>query len=128
MGKRSLQVDEYIASAAPFAQPILKKLRTLFHRACPQIEETLKWGKPTFTYHGIVGGMAAFKQHVGWGLWKGKLLKAPAGAIGSKASSIMSGGKPTDLSQLPPDDVLIDLIRQAAALNEAGVKIPKLKR
>ena len=44
MGNRSAEVDAYIAHAQPFARPILKKLRTLFHRACPGVEERIKWG------------------------------------------------------------------------------------
>jgi hypothetical protein len=69
MGKKSPEFDAYIAKAQPFARPILTKLRALFHRACPQIEEKLKWSHPGFEYKGIVGGFAAFKEHAVWGLW-----------------------------------------------------------
>jgi hypothetical protein len=54
-------VDAYIRKAAPFARPILEKVRALFHKACPEIEETIKWGFPHFEYRGVVGSMAAFK-------------------------------------------------------------------
>jgi hypothetical protein len=60
MGKKDPRVDAYIAKAQPFAQPILRKLRTLVHKADPEIEETVKWGMPSFTHAGIVCGMAAF--------------------------------------------------------------------
>lgn len=36
------RVDEYIADAAPFAQPILAELRARFHTACPDVVETIK--------------------------------------------------------------------------------------
>ncbi|TMG92874.1 MAG: DUF1801 domain-containing protein [Betaproteobacteria bacterium] len=40
------EFDGYIAKAQPFAKPILGRLRMLFHRACPEITEALKWGHP----------------------------------------------------------------------------------
>lgn len=39
MGKKSPSVDEYIAEAPDFARPILRKIRRLFHKASPEIEE-----------------------------------------------------------------------------------------
>src|SRR5579871_3397339 len=77
MKKTSAEVDAYIAKSAPFAQPILKRLRRLMHQACPDIEETIKWGFPHFDYKGIVASMAAFKQHMAFGFWKRKLMKDP---------------------------------------------------
>src|SRR5579871_2013524 len=77
MKNHSPKVDAYIARSADFAKPILKKIRTLFHKACPQIEETIKWGFPHFEYKGVVGSMAAFKQHVSFGFWKAKLMTDP---------------------------------------------------
>lgn len=77
MKKASPEFDAYIAKSAAFARPILKRIRTLFHRACPSIEEKIKWGFPHFEYKGMVGSMAAFKQHVSFGFWKGKLLSDP---------------------------------------------------
>ena len=58
------RIDAYIAKAAPFAQPNLKHLRVLIHRALPQSEETIKWGMPHWMVDGKnVAGMAAFKAH-----------------------------------------------------------------
>jgi hypothetical protein len=125
MSIRSREVDAYIASAAPFARPILKKLRELFHAACPQVEERLKWRCPSFEYKGMLGGMAAFKRHVSWGLWKAALLDDPDGILKSTASSPMGGGSPTDVSELPPDRAMLRLIGQAVRLNEQGVKLPR---
>jgi uncharacterized protein YdeI (YjbR/CyaY-like superfamily) len=88
------------------------------------VEERIKWGAPNFEYKGLLGGFAAFKQHVGWGLWKAKLLKDPHGVVLTDASSIMGTGKPTSVKELPPDDVIVALIKQAADLNERGVKTP----
>jgi uncharacterized protein YdeI (YjbR/CyaY-like superfamily) len=116
MGDRTPQVTAYIDRAQPFARPILTKLRALFHRASPHIEEQIKWGAPMFVHKGIVGGMAGFKQHVRWMLWKGKLIDDPRALLQD------GGGKPSSVSDLPPDSEILALIRQAVALNESGVK------
>jgi uncharacterized protein YdeI (YjbR/CyaY-like superfamily) len=121
----SSEFDAYIADAASFAQPILKRIRRLFHQACPAIQEELKWGHPSFVYKGIVGGMAAFKQHVSFGFWKEKLLSDPYNLFSKDREAGMFGSKLTDVSELPPDDVLISYVCEAVALNEAGKKIPK---
>src|SRR5436190_15349719 len=108
MSTRTPQVDAYIEKAQPFARPILNKIRTLFHRGCPQLEEKLKWSHPSFEYKGMLGGMAAFKQHVSWGFWKAALLKDPHGVMKSDASSPMGGGSPRALSELPSDRIILD--------------------
>ena len=125
MSTRTAEVDAYIEKAQPFARPILNKIRTLFHRGCPQVEEKLKWSHPSFEYKGMLGGMAAFKQHVSWGFWKAALLNDPHGVMKSDASSPMGGGSPRALSELPSDQIILDLLKQAIELNEKGVKLPK---
>jgi hypothetical protein len=69
-GKYS-NIDDYINAAQPFAQPILKHLRALVHKACPDVEEKIKWSFPHFEYKGPICHMAAFKQHCAFGFWKG---------------------------------------------------------
>jgi hypothetical protein len=127
MKKTSPEVDAYIAKAAPFAQPILKKLRLLFHKAAPQIEETVKWGVPHFEYKGIVGGMAAFKQHVRFGFWKGNLLADPEKLFTGMGNTDMSAMRITTLADLPSNKVLIAYIREAVDLNEREVKPQRTK-
>jgi uncharacterized protein YdeI (YjbR/CyaY-like superfamily) len=123
VSNRSPAFDAYIAKSAEFARPILKKLRDLFHKGCPQIQETMKWSAPFFEYMGVVAGMAAFKSHIRFGFWKGKLLSDSHGP-----APRMGDTKITDISQLPPDDVLLGYIREAVALNEQGVKRPPPRR
>lgn len=62
MGSKNKQVDAYIAKAAPFAQTILDHLRQLVHQACPEVQETIKWGFPHFEYHGILCSMALLRS------------------------------------------------------------------
>ena len=112
------QVDAYIAKAAPFAQPIIRKLRALFHKACPDIEEKIKWGAPSFEHKGMVGGVAAFKNHASFGFWRQDALPDPLSLF--RGSGFVASGKITDVSQLPPDKVLLTYIRNAVKLNEKG--------
>jgi len=124
MSNKNPRVDAYIDKAAAFAQPILNHLRELVHRACPGIEETLKWGMPAFEYRGLLGGMAAFKNHATFSLWKHELV------LGQKAAKHALGqfGRLTSLQDLPPDKILLGYIRIAAKLNEAGIKAPSGNR
>jgi hypothetical protein len=128
MGKKIPEVDAYIEDkAADFAKPLLKTLRRLFHKGCPQAQEVIKWGAPYFEFHGLLGCMVAFKQHVGFGLWRGKEIPDPYGVFEGAASTQMSGLKLSSKDDLPPDDVLLDLIRSAAALNEKLATDPATK-
>jgi hypothetical protein len=66
----SREFDGYIAKAQPFAKPILTRLRTLFHRACPEITEALKWGHPAFEHCGIEWLSEGKPRH--WKYMKGR--------------------------------------------------------
>lgn len=130
--KNEPRVDAYISKAQPFAQPILKHLRKLFHQGCPELVENIKWGHPAFEYKGLFGGLAAFKSHASFILWKGKLLKDPHNYLQERAMQGGDGmgnlGKITSLKDLPPDKIILDFIRQAKKLHDDGVKVPKPKK
>jgi len=128
MGMRDPRVDAYIAKSAVFAQPVLEHLRTLVHKNCPTVEESIKWGMPAFLHHGMLANMAAFKQHCTFGFWKHKLV---VGADRySEDASMGQFGRVTTIGDLPAAKVIAAYIKKAAALNEAGVKVekPKTKR
>ncbi|MDQ6917157.1 MAG: YdeI/OmpD-associated family protein [Pseudomonadota bacterium] len=121
------EFDAYIAKAQPFAGPILIRVRTLFHQACPDIGEALKWSHPAFEHRGIVGGMAAFKQHVRIVFWKGALLPDPKGLFRDGDGKSPGVLMVSEVSQLPPDKALLDYIRRAVDLNIAGAKVPRAR-
>ena len=78
MQATDLRVDEYIKKSAPFAIPILEKIRAIVHEACPEVTETIKWSFPNFVYKGkILCSMAAFKQHCSFGFWLSSKIKDP---------------------------------------------------
>jgi uncharacterized protein YdeI (YjbR/CyaY-like superfamily) len=72
--------------------------------------------------------MAAFKQHATFGVWKASLLEDPHGLLRPDGDTAMSRGRFTDVSELPPDAVLLEYIRAAVKLNEQGVKVVKPKK
>jgi uncharacterized protein YdeI (YjbR/CyaY-like superfamily) len=120
MGKRDDRIDAYIAKSAEFAKPILTYLRELVHTACPEVEETIKWSHPSFIYKGILCGMASFKEHCSFGLWKGSLILG----TGRDKDGMGSFGRITSLKDLPPKKELVAYIKEGVKLNETGVKSP----
>jgi len=125
MPKRDPRIDAYIAKAAPFAKPILEFVREAAHAASPDIEETLKWGHPAFVCHGILGNMAAFKEHASLGFWKGSLILDAKGSRADEGFGSM--GKLKSLKELPSKKVLTGYFKKAIQLNEDGVKVAKPK-
>jgi uncharacterized protein YdeI (YjbR/CyaY-like superfamily) len=124
--QRDDRVDAYIEDAPPFAQPILKHLRTLVHEACPYAIETIKWGAPAYEFKGILAIMASMKHHAVFNLWKGQLIPDVQVVYAEKFDEAMGTfGKITKLADLPADDKIIDWIHQAMDLNERGVKLPQ---
>jgi uncharacterized protein YdeI (YjbR/CyaY-like superfamily) len=113
------RIDSYIARQAGFARPILEHLRSAVHAACPEAEETLKWGMPHFLYKGrMLAGMAAFKAHATFGFWRAKEV---LGETGAEREAMGQFGRLTSVADLPPEDVLRGLIRKAMALTDAGI-------
>jgi uncharacterized protein YdeI (YjbR/CyaY-like superfamily) len=124
MGQRNPRVDDYIAKAQPFAQPILRHLRDVVHAACPEVEEQIKWRMPSFEWKGMLAGMAAFKQHAVFGFWKHDVI------VGNdpKAKEAMgSFGCLKSVKDLPPKPLLAKYVKTAMQLNEAGVKVTRAK-
>jgi uncharacterized protein YdeI (YjbR/CyaY-like superfamily) len=118
MSKTTAEVDAYIARAAEFARPILKRVRAAFHKGCPDLEERIKWGMPSFEYKGLMGSMAAFRAHVAWGFWRHKELADRQKIF--QDVGMMGGGRITDVAQLPSEKIIVQYVKAAAALNEAG--------
>jgi uncharacterized protein YdeI (YjbR/CyaY-like superfamily) len=116
------RIDAYINKSAAFAQPILEHLRELVHKTVPDIEESIKWSMPFFTYKGqMFGNIAAFKAHCSFGLF-GKAMRDQLKKDGFDSDGMGSLGKLTSVKDLPPNKVLVGYIKQAAALIDDGAK------
>jgi uncharacterized protein YdeI (YjbR/CyaY-like superfamily) len=119
--KRDPKIDKYIKSSAPFAQLIVNRLRKAVHAACPQAEETIKWGSPFFLYRGkMLCGMAEFKAHCKFFIWNWKpILKAQ----GKTAQAEMQKLKHIfTVSGILNASVLKELLKHGMKLNEPGAK------
>ena len=105
MATKEKKIDAYIAKSADFARPILLHLRELVHKACPDVEEKMKWSFPHFDYKGeMMCSMAAFKQHATFGFWKAALMKDPVLVETARSETAMGHlGKITVLKDLPSD-------------------------
>jgi uncharacterized protein YdeI (YjbR/CyaY-like superfamily) len=122
---RDPRVDAYIGKARPFAQPILKRIRSAVHAGCPEVTETIKWSVPAFDYKGPLAGMAAFKAHCIFGFWKGALMKTtPKGKEGAAMGQF---GRFESVDDLPTDAALVRMVKEAKSLADAGVKAPRTK-
>ncbi len=128
MLQKDKRIDTYILKSGDFARPVLNHLRRLVHTACPNVEETIKWGFPHFDYKGMMCSMAAFKQHCAFGFWKTALMKDAKEMIGKNEYAMGHLGKIKSITDLPPDKKIISWIKEAMKLNDDDVKLPERKR
>jgi len=111
------RVDAYIAKSAPFAQPVLRHLRRLVSRACPDATEAIKWGAP-FYVHGdkILCATPAFKAHCALIFWH-RGVRTLLAEDGVKVTDLRRLAK---LKDLPPDRALLRYLELAAELGASG--------
>src|SRR4030095_108237 len=120
MSTTDKRVDAYIEKAAPFAKPILVKIRKLIYQACPDVEETIKWSFPNYEVYGsMLCSMASFKEHCAFGFWKASLLKDSEGILHLADKHAMGHlDRLSSVKDLPADKILIAYIKEAALLNK----------
>lgn len=88
-------------------------VRDCVHSALPDVEETIKWSMPAYTVGGkIVLITAAFKAHCALNFWRGQELRNQP----TKGEAMGQFGKIHALDELPSNDELVKLVRQAALL------------
>lgn len=126
MNHTNPKTDLYISRAEDFARPVLEYLRKIIHEACPEVEETIKWGFPNFDYHGgILCSMASFKHHCAFGFWKASIMKDPDGILHTEQKEAMGHlGQIRNLKDLPSEKILKKYIKEAMRLNEEGIGLP----
>ena len=126
MATREPRVDAYIAKAPAFAKPILTRFRKAVHAGCPDVVETIKWSVPFFEYKGTLASMAFFKAHTRFGFWKGSLLaSAPQG---KSVAGMNQFGSVSSIDDMPSEASLVRMVKEAAALNDSGVKVARERK
>lgn len=120
MGTRNRKVDAYIAKSADWSRPILSTLRDRMHETCPDVEEDIKWGRPSFMYHGkILAGMSAFKEHCALYYWNGgQIVTERAGETTGPTSQF---GRLKTVKDIPAKKVIAGYTKKAMELIDAGV-------
>jgi uncharacterized protein YdeI (YjbR/CyaY-like superfamily) len=125
MATKDPRIDIYIAKAGDFAKPILTHIRELVHQGCPEVEETMKWSMPFFTYKGMFCHMAAFKEHCSFGFWKSALVMGKeCPPNDSEREGMGQFGRITSLTDLPGDKKMLGYIKEAKRLNDEGIQKP----
>jgi uncharacterized protein YdhG (YjbR/CyaY superfamily) len=115
-------VDDYIAHADAAARPHLEELRALVRSAIPAAEEGISWGVPFYKHHGPVGGFAAYKRHVSFGLNEQldaddrEKLEARGYKTGKKTVQIA-------FDQAIPTATLTRMVKAQAKTNEAARRL-----
>ena len=58
-------IDEYLKDVKPSQRAELERIRKIIKQAAPEVEETIKYGMPTFNYRGKrLICFAAYKNHM----------------------------------------------------------------
>lgn len=58
-------IDDYIAAAAPAAQPLLTRIRGVVREAVPDATECISYQMPALRARKVFFYFAAFKKHIG---------------------------------------------------------------
>lgn len=118
---RDARIDAYIEKQADFARPMLAWLRERVHAVCPEVEETIKWGMPSFYLKGKpLANMAAFKAHATFGVWNRDLL-----ATGKEGQAMGQYGRLTGMDTLPAAEEIETHLRECVALILSGQRPPR---
>ncbi len=113
---RDPRIDAYIAASADFAQPILNWLRDRVHTACPDVDESIKWGMLAFSWRGRpLAHMGAFKAHATFGFWSRDKL-----TTGKEGEAMGQFGRIAGLDDLPPPAEVEAQVTAQMALIETG--------
>ncbi len=124
-----MKFNQYILNSKDFAQPILIYLQSVVHKACPEVEEQLKWSFPNFIYKGkILCYMSSFKEHCSFGFWLAPMMADPDkifNVSNEENTGMGQFGKLKSIKDLPSEKILIKYIKQAMRLIDDGVSLPK---
>ncbi len=63
--KKPVTIDDYIAAAAPAAQPALRRIRREVRTAVPDATESIAYQMPALRRPKVFFYFAAFKKHIG---------------------------------------------------------------
>jgi len=74
--KQATSIDDYLEEVPEEARAALEKLRKVIRTAAPKAVETISYRIPTYKYHGMLVGFAAFKNHLSFFVMSPSLMEA----------------------------------------------------
>lgn len=117
------KVDEYIDGLKQeWQRKIMRELRHIIHKADSQMQETLKWGTPTFEHDGIVAWMFSAKDWVHFSFPQGALLDNSHGLFEQTENKAKRTIKFNHGDKLP-SKIITQLIKQAVENNTSERRI-----
>jgi hypothetical protein len=126
MESASAVIGQKIKDLGDWRGKMLAKVRTIIHKADPEIVEEWKWAKatspgvPVWSHGGIVCTGETYKDHVKMTFAKGASLKDPAGLFNSSLEGNVRRAIDIHEGEKINETALKDLIRAAVELNVKG--------
>ncbi|WP_404451003.1 DUF1801 domain-containing protein [Virgibacillus necropolis] len=74
MLKKNKEVDSFIENLSSPIKEIATRLREIVFEASPDIQEEIKWGKPSYIENGMVCYIQTAQKHVNFGFYFGATL------------------------------------------------------
>jgi hypothetical protein len=109
-------VDDFVATQPADSQFRLRALRKLILYAAPHVGESIKYGLPFYTYHGLLCYLNPKKDYVDFGFCQGILLSDESGLLYGDNKEIrkVKVGRITE----PLLQSLRQLVQEALLVNE----------
>jgi uncharacterized protein YdhG (YjbR/CyaY superfamily) len=85
--------------------------------AVPDAEEGLRYGKPYYTFHGMLAGFDAYKQHIGVEIWTDKLDEKDRAALEAKGYKTGSRTLQVTFDQVVPSAIIRRMVKAQAKAN-----------
>ena len=109
-------VELYVTQHKGWQKEALGTIRSIIKSAVPEIEESIMWSQPVFTFNGPVCFMKAYADAIHFGFWRGTEL--------DDSENLLEGGDLIMMRHITiksvkdiKADVLESMVRQAARLN-----------
>ncbi len=110
-------IDERIKELGGWRGKTLAKVRSIIHKADPEIVEEWKWGTPVWSHNGIVCTGETYKSAVKMTFAKGAALKDPSRLFNSSLEGNIRRAIDIHEGEKVNETALKNLIRAAVALN-----------
>jgi uncharacterized protein YdhG (YjbR/CyaY superfamily) len=111
------EVDTYINALAETRKSSLQQLRQIILETIPDVEESIQYKMPYYTYNGMLCAFASQKNYMSFYLLDGEIVEKYRYLL--EGLSVGKGCiRFKDISQLP-ESTIRSMLREAALANEA---------